>query len=259
MNKALPIALAVLLAVFAVIFAYTIQGPTEGSEAVELRVYKVPGEYHNDIESSLRYALSGMSGDNSKLVGRVAAGPNGTLVVTAPPRIHKGVEAFLRDLEDVEAPPAQLLPISLMYSFIVGRPVEPSAISSQPYIVTGKRMLTELRPALEQIAAVQGPTEFSLLEQIQLTAVGHERAEARGKMAMVEQRATRTAQDTVAGEVLLSFDGRHQLRSQIALERGQFLVLGQSGFGSRKLEPFGRDEDTSDATLYYVMTSNLEQ
>ncbi len=258
MNKALPIVLAALLAVFAVVVFYVTPRTAEETETVELRVYTVPPDYQDDIHSSLRNALSGMNGDNSKLIGRVASGPNGALVVTAPPSIHRGIEEFLRDLEEVAAPPGQPSPISLTYSFVVGRPIEPPATTSQPYIVTGKRRLTELRPALEQIAAVQGPTEFSLMEQIQLTAVGHDRAEARGKLAMVEQRATRTAQNRIAGEVMLSFDGRHQLRSQIALESGQFLVLGQSGFGSWKLEPFGRDEDSSDATLYYVITSNLE-
>lgn len=257
MNKALPIVLAALLAIFAVVVFFLTPPTAEEAEPVELRVYTVPQEYLNDIHSSLRHALAGMSGDNSKLTGRVSTGPNNTLVVTAPPRIHRGVEDFLKDLEDVTSPPVEPAPIALKYWFIVGRPMKSGELG--PYVTSGERSLGEVEPALHRIAASQGPTEFSLLEKVQLTSYGHDRAEAHGRLTRVEQRATLTARKEVVGEVLLNFDGRHQLRSGILLKEGQFLVLGQTGFGSWKLEPFGRDEDSSNATLYYVMTSNLEQ
>jgi hypothetical protein len=256
MNKALPLALAALLAIFAVVVFFMTPPTAEVAEPVELRVYTVPQEYLNDIHSSLRHALAGMSGDNSELTGRVSAGPNSTLVVTAPPRIHRGVEEFLEDLEGVTVPEAELAPISLTYWFIAGRPMKSGEPGS--YMTSGTRSLEAVEPALRQIAASQGPTEFSLLERVQLTSYGHDRAENHGRLTRVEQRATLTARREVVGEVLLNFDGKHQLRSGILLKEGQFLVLGQSGFGSRKLEPFGRGEDSSDATLYYVMTSNLQ-
>jgi hypothetical protein len=262
MNKSLPIVLVLLLAVLAVVLFFTMPGSTDEAEAVELRVYSVPQAYHNDIRSTLRYALSGKRGDDSLLVGRVTSGPNDTLVVTAPPKIHKGIEAFLDELAGMESPAAPPSPISMTYWFIVGRPVDPAALadrSGRQYLTTGKQSLANLAPALTQIASVQGPTEFRLLEQIQITSIGHDRTEARGKMAMVEQQATRTEHDNIVGEIMLTFEGRNQMRTQVMLKPDQLLVLGQAGFDARQLEHFGRGQDIEDVTLYYVMTSNLKQ
>jgi hypothetical protein len=260
MNKSLPIVIILLLVALAVVTFFTAKSPTDEAEAVELRVYKVPQEYHNDLTSSLRYALSGSSGDNSKLEGRVASGPNGTLVITAPPKIHKGVQDFLEDLEGMEKPAAPPSPVSMTYSFIAGRTIERAALSpDRSYRIAGERKMEKLAPALKRISIAQGPMEFSLLEQIQLTSIGHDRAENRGRLASAAQRATMVAQDGIVAEVALSFGDHNHLRSQIMLEPEQILVIGQTGFANPQLEPFGRGESSKGAMLYYVVTANLDQ
>jgi hypothetical protein len=260
MNKSLPLVLVLLLVALAVVVFFTTKSPTDGAEPVELRVYRVPKEYHNDITSSLRYALSGSSGDNSQLVGRVASGPNGTVVVTAPPEIHSGVEAFLDDLAGMEMPPTPPSPVSMTYSFIAGRQVEAATLASgRQYRVAGERKMKGLAPALAQISDAQGPMEFSLLEQIQLTSIGHDRAENSGKLASAAQRATMVAREGIVAEVVLRFGDQNHLRSQIMLQPEQLLVIGQTGFANPQLEPFGRGESSKGAMLYYVVTANLEQ
>jgi hypothetical protein len=253
--------LVLLAAALVIVLFFAMKEAPGETEPVELRVYTVPRELHNDIHSSLRHALAGMSGDNSKLVGRVASGPNGTLVVTAPPDIHDGIADFLAELDAMERPASPPAPVSMTYWFIVGRPVDQAALAQTPeqYLTTGKRRLDNLDKVLREISSVQGPTEFRLMDQIRITSIGHDRTEARGKYAIVEQRTTRADGGNVVGEVLLTFEGGNMMRSQVMLEPDQLLVLGQAGINVRRLAPFGPREDTEDATLYYVMTSSLER
>jgi hypothetical protein len=170
------------------------------------------------------------------------------------------VEEFLADLAGMEKPPGPPSPVSMTYSFIAGRPVDRAELASDsPYSIAGERKMGKLEPALAQISAAQGPMEFSLLEQIQLTSIGHDRAENSGTLASAAQRATMVTQDGIVAEVVLRFGDQNHLRSQIMLEPEQLLVIGQTGFTNHQLEPFGRGKSSRGAMLYYVVTANLNQ
>lgn len=216
------------------------------SEAVELQTYTVPPEYKNELHSMLRSALEA----EGNRVGRVTKGPGGTLLVVAPPRVQAGVRRILEGGFDV---PPVATPTKLTYWFLVGRPADSPG---QPFSVAGGRALPELERTLFQIATAQGPTEFALLEQIHLTSMNQERAQASGRFARVVQRATRRGQQVVA-DVEIGL-GSNAFSSQVMLEGEQFLVLGQAGFAGRPGDAFADAGSGDGLTLYYVMAADLD-
>jgi hypothetical protein len=219
--------------------------PVPESEAVELQTYAVPQEYQDELHSMLRSALEA----ESVHVGRVTKGPGGTLLVVAPPKIQAGVRRILD--EGFDTPPIAT-PTKLTYWFLVGRPADSP---TQPYFLAGGRALPDLEPVLARIASAQGPTEFALLEQIELTSMNQERAQTSGRFARVVQRATRRG-DQVVADVEIGL-GSNSFSSQVMLEGERFLVLGQAGFAGRQSEVFA-DAGIGDAlTLYYVMAADL--
>ena len=50
--------------------------------------------------------------------------------------------------------------------------------------------------------------------------------------------------------------GRNGVGTEVRLEPGKMLVLGQSGYGGPVISAFG-DHDPKEVTLYYVLTSDL--
>ena len=224
------------------------------AEQAELRTYRVPPDYQDDLRVMLDSAMR--VGDTR--LGRVTSGPGGTLLVVAPPRLQAGVRQIL----DVgfEAPPVAS-PVTLSYWFLVGRPTESSG--PEPFSMVGRGAPPQLESVLTQIASAQGPTEFSLLEDIQLTSMLQDSAEATGRFTRLAQRVTRTAEQVVV-DVEISF-GSNSLESRVSLEAGQFLVLGRSGIGGWVRTVVGElvdvfPESTSEdlSTLYYVMAADLE-
>ena len=228
-------------------------GAAESPEPVELRIHEVPAEVRDDLRSMLRSVLG--SGETG--LGRVTDGPGATLIVVAPPRIQAGVQQLLE--ADFEAPRTPS-PIKLTYWLLVGRPLAASE-AAEPFSVVAGRSLPQLEPVLSQIAGAQGPTEFSLLEEIQLTSMSQARGEAAGKFARVSQTATRTAEQVVSF-VEIHLQGRmgpsNSFQSRVVLDVGQFLVVGQAGFGGSPIRAFQDATLEDKLTLYYVMVADLE-
>ncbi len=220
-------------------------------EPAEMRSYQVPQEYQNDLRDMLQDAL----GRGDDRVGRVTEGPGGTLLVVAPERIQAGFQQILD--AGFEASPASS-PITLTYWLLVGRPVTVSA-GAPSYSVAGTRDLQQLEPVLTQLATAQGPTEFTLLEVIELTATSQSSAGAQGRFTQVEQTATRTGSQVVAN-VDISIRTGNRFRSQVTLDVGQFLVLGQAGLrSSGMLSDFLPDASCQEMlTLYYVISADVE-
>ena len=219
----------------------------DGVEPAELRTYQVPQEYQNNLRDMLQDAL----GSGDARIGRVTEGPGGTLLVVAPHRIQEGIQQIL-DMGFEVPPPSS--PITLTYWFLVGRPVEPAQASL--FSVAGGADVRRLETVLTQIATAQGPTEFALLEEVQLTSMSQSRAEARSPIARVEQTAARVG-DQVVVDFNLVFE-RNIFWSRVSLEAGQFLVLGQAGFGGEAADAFPDATDADVLTLYYVMAADLE-
>ena len=226
-------------------------------EPVVLRTYHVPPDYQDDLRGMLDTALR--LGDTR--LGRVTHGPGGTLLVVAPPRLQNGVQQILD--AGFEVPPVAR-PVTLTYWLLVGRAVEASQ-SAEPFSVIGTRRVSELEPVLRQIATAQGPTEFALLEEIQLTSMSQVHAEASGRVVRVEQTVVRTGEQVVTDVYIeLQLTG-NTFQSRVMLEAGQFLVVGQAGLGrnqriggGNRVNPFPDVTSEELLTLYYVMAADLE-
>lgn len=240
----------VLLASMSYIACATPAGslPADAPEAVELKTYDVPEEYKDDLRSMLRSALE----SEGNTVGRVSSGPGGTLLVVAPPRIQAGVREILS--KGFEAPPVAA-PVKLNYWLVVGRAVAPSS-GKPPVSIVGGRSIPVLEPVLHEITRAQGPAEFAVLEQFQLTSVSQARAQTGGRFARVHQLATRTAEQIVADVQITLKD--NSIQSQVMLEKGTFVVLGQAGFGGKRGLAFPDVTNDDVLTLYYVMAADLD-
>ncbi len=220
--------------------------PVERLQFRELRSYEVPREYRDELRSMLEAALS--SGAEHERVANVTNGPGSTLLVTASARIHRGVEQVLS--ADLEIPATG--PATLTYWFLAGRPLD-GVEGSAPYSVIG-RQVPVLDPVLEQVADAHGATEFALLEEFQLSSLS-QYAEATGRLGSVSQSARRSGNQVVADvEAELT---PHSFQSRVALEDGQFLVLGYVGFNGEILKPYVGPELASFSTLYCIITADF--
>ena len=249
-SKPFPliVTLAVLAACLVLASCWSANANVDATEPLELRTYEVPAQYRDDLRSMLRSAL----GTDEDRIGRVTSGPGGTLLVVAPARIQSGVEQILN--RSFEVPPMSS-PVKLSYWVLVGRPVDQEQ-ARVPFSVAGGRSLRRLEPVLRRIAEAQGPMEFALLEHIQLTSMSQERATTSSQHGRIAQLATRRGEQVVADvNIHLAFN---RLESEVMLEAGQFLVLGQTGFAGphEAIFPDASDEDL--LVLYYVMAADLE-
>jgi hypothetical protein len=228
-------------------------GETEDpTAAVELRTYEVPEGYKNELASQLRYVLQG---SEESAVGRVIEGTGNRLVVVAPPGIHEGLRSMVRELADLPPVPAPSQ-ARLTYWVVSGRPTEASATSDRPFVTTGPAGLHQIEPVLAGIAETQGPTEFRLLERIELVSTGHDRAAAYGQVVRVTQRVA-VSGETVVAQVDVNLAGvTIGVETEVVIRRGQYLVLGQGGV------PHTHTRETKelqgpDVTLYYVVAADF--
>jgi len=223
--------------------------PGEAPEPVELRTYTVPPQQQEEIRSMLRSALE----SEGHRVGRVTAGPSGALLVVAPPRIQRGVEAVLSDLRGLETPPRQAEPAKIAYWILVGRALDPE---EGPLAFRGGNPPEAIEPALREIVAAQGPTEFVMLEQFEVTSM--ERAEIGGSSFRVHQRTTRAGEQVVADVSIVFLRGGNKFESRVVLDPKRVVVLAKSGYDGAAGRIFPDAEGDVDTTLYYVMAADLD-
>lgn len=221
----------------------------EPAEPIELQTYKVPPDYQEEIKMMLRSALE----SDANRVGRVTAGPAGTILVVAPARIQSGVRAILDDLKGLETPPLPPAPVKLSYWFLVGRPMDPSR---GPFAFRGVSAPMKIEPALQKIVDAQGPTEFALVEQLELTSL--DRAQIGGSSFRVDQRTSRAGDKVVAELSIGLLQGGNRFQSQVMLEPNQVVVLAQSGFDGKARAVFPDLANETVVTLYYVMVADSE-
>jgi len=231
------------------LFVWRGVGQDGTAEPAELRTYQVPPDYQDDLRGMLDSVLR--VGDTR--LGRVTKGPGGTLLVVAPSRLQDGI----RDILDTGFEVSPLGPVKLTYWLVVGRPVD-GVPAGEPFSVRGRRGVPQLEPVFRQIATVQGATEFALLEEIQITSMSQDQGRAFGKFARVEQTATRTGDAVVAFVSINLVVTGNMFASQVVLEPGQFLVVGQAGFGGNPQDVFPDATPEDLLTLYYVMAADLE-
>jgi hypothetical protein len=220
--------------------------------AVELRTYEVPEGYKNEIASQLRYVLQG---SEESAVGRVIPGTGNRLVVVAPPGIHEGLRSLVREMADLGPvpPPSQA---RLTYWVVSGRPAGAGAAVDRPFVTTGPAGLDRIETALAGIAEAQGPTEFRLLERLEILSTGHDWARAFGQVVRVRQRVA-VSGETVVAEVNIDLAGVSLgIETEVVIGRGQFLVLGQGGVPHTHLRET-QELQSPEVTLYYVVAADF--
>lgn len=184
---------------------------------VELRAFDVPqalaSELANVINSQLYRAK-----DEAPL-GRATVGPGGQLLVTAPPGVLDGVASLLKRIE--AAPPAAPPVVVLTWWMVQATPSD-VATPLPP-------ALKEVAPALEAVAAADGPRSFSLVEKLTLQQASGAEAHLEGRDLSVHQTASARDGKVLAEVSLSRIRGPGNVRTQVALPEGQLLVLGQIG------------------------------
>lgn len=263
MNRSWWIGLGLLVAIALSAACLGLSGSSEDPEAVELRTYTVPeGFDRNEWYSVLNNTL--ITGDTR--IGNVTPGPSNTLVVTAPRSVHDGIEDLLEELKS-RGPEPRPEPgsVSVNYWVLVSRPIATGGSVSPVRIASDQKdRLGRIEPVLDQIVSVQGPMEFHLLEQLQLTSVDtHEHSEIRGRSVEISQTVMSPMPGERIADVKIRMFGKrgtiHNLASRIKLERDKYVVLGQTAYNGEKPGLFGQTGQLDDdMMLYYVVAAEAD-
>lgn len=247
----------------ATLLALTLGCPDSGGDAVpesvELRTYSVPeGHDADNIQSYIRRSLQ--QGDMA--YGTVQKYPDGSLVVTAPPSIQRGVEDLLAELaKRVPAPAPDELSASIRYWVVLGRPT--LAAAGVSFASDSLRHETGMLPVLEAIAGSQGAQEFALLERLRLSSSANAKpAGIRGARVSIDQRLSQPGPAGSLVDIDIKILARggvipQSLSTRVRLEPDRYVVLGQAAYNAKgDLLPEGWDPD--ETYLYYVISSSIE-
>ncbi len=247
MNRAMIPILALLVGLVGCGVDSTQTHVATSEAALELRAYDVPEGQADRVVSMLERLVSKDSG-----AWRVTRGPGSKVVVVAPPPMLASVDAFIGGL-DFEASGAVPAAHRLDYWLVLARPGKAGSRSAG---------LEEISGPLDAFAASQGEARFELLDRIALRSMDGHYAEARGKVAKVEQRASKVGSRIVAN-VDAELSGS-KVSTQLQLTPGQTAVLAQVGFdekiamqltgGPEELSP-----DRAPVVLLYVVRAAVEE
>jgi len=237
-ETAVPIvALLVVMAFYAGCSDTEVQ--REGEPVPVLRSYTIAPELGPELTTILNEILD--RGEGVPPAGRVELGPSGRLLVAAPESVHEGIEEIIAEID--ETPPEPAPSISITYWIVTGKPAEETSWS--PRIDT-------MGSVFEGIASADGPTEFALLERVDLHSRSGERASTGTRHFWVEQRATSRAGGVLADLDLKGKRGAASVRTRVDLEPGTTLVLGQSALP----EIFA--EGPSETSIYFIVRAQVE-
>jgi len=216
------------------------------SADLELRSYTVP----QGLEERMVQVLSALMVRGEERVGRAMTGPNGLVLVLAPGSVHAGIDRVLQQLDSTNVDLGAPQTIEITYWLVLGRPAERGdAAAGQD------RRLQEIQPALDTIAGEQGATRFEVVERLKVSSVPGEQGAIGGRTVRITQRVSRTGGGLLGDVELEMYQGAGGLRARVALSPDRFVVLGESGIGSRDYK-FMNDETVAE-TLYYVIRARV--
>jgi len=224
----------------------------DDSRALVLRSYQVPPEYASEVSSIISLLLRNAGGEP---IGTARIGPGSLLLVTAPASIHSGIREMIANIEKARPEPPPM--VSLDYWIVVGRPSNETLIPAE---------LKAIEPALKAVVESEGARAFSLGERLKLRSLSGQKAAISGRMIDVSQEAT-IREDKVLGNIKIT---RRVVgtgfSTDIQMNLGKILIVGQSGFGSEAGRPparaktvAGDSEDDSDTSIYYIVRSESDQ
>lgn len=224
--------------------------PTQGTAAMELKLYRVPVQQSATIQQALWHALAGSTAAGG------AAGPNsgmrvtqpfpGTLMVLAPRSIQETVGGAISDLDKAAgeiAPPERLQVHFWVVTAVAdhgqaatmsGQPARAGAAAAERSADQGGEnpALKPLAGVLDEIRASLGPSHFKLDASVSGTTTP-------GEMSDINtgdhRRFNFTADRANSGAVDLQVDysdgqnrGIAQVHATVATTPGQYVVLAQA-------------------------------
>ncbi len=217
--------------------------PSTAEEPVaELRVYKVPAAFQGELRGVIAKLL--WRGRNVPELGSAAIGPDGTLLVTAPPAFHAGVADLVARMEKSNpAPPPTL---EMQYWMLLGR----AAAAPTP----SDRFDGAIRTTVERLQAEHGPMDLRLVERMQVRSLSGVEAEAEGASTRVRQSASVRGESVLAEIQFMPGEGR-EFRTSLQLPRGETVVLGYAGLSGKTAERTFPEmqPDEPAPTAYYVV------
>ncbi len=257
MRKVLIGAVLLLLAVAGLGTACGFREQPGDPQAMTIKNYDAPQGYSaRDIHRIVGTVL----GHGEGSVGRATTGPGGTIIVTAPESVHRGIGELLAKLEAQGTRPVEPeASVTLNYWFLVARPRPDGGLSvASPALAKN----AALRPVMEQIVGSQGGMEFHLLEQMRLTTIESEDGSVRGRFVEIRQRLMRYESGQRVADIRLTMFGsqgvRHTLETRVKLESGRFVVLGETAFKAQGSEFAALREERDELMLYYVISSSID-
>ena len=220
-------ALAALVAVFAGCHS----APKEDTDALVLRTYDVPKGSARSVVATLTDTF--WMGEQQKRLGRAAITPDGRLAVLASQNVQVGVQTLVDEI--TKHPPTYDQSIELHYFVLLGKP----AASPQPPPVG----VSEIQPALDEIARSQGPQTFTLAQRVRLSSLNGDDGKVETEQLKVTQKAAQT-NDGVDAIIGIQFAKTDKLETRIHLGADRIAVLGATS----------QHSDAPDgSTLYYVV------
>ena len=226
-----PVQAFIASLLFSLLLLAGCRSPTP-QDAIELRTYDVPKGTASALVKTITSVM--WMGENNN-IGRAVVTPDGRLAVLATPSVQTGVQTLIDEV--AKHPPTSEQTVELHYFLVLGKP----AGSAQP-LPPG---VSEIAPALDEIAHSQGPQTFTLAQRVALSSLRDEEGRLDNFEAKLEirQTATQTNEGVYAKLSIRWKDDKMETRVQLAPDR--MVVLGATG------QHVG---DASDGTtLYYVV------
>lgn len=247
MNRAMVVVVALLMGLCACNLDGSRTPAATAQAPLELRAYDVPDGQADRVASMLKQLASG-----ENAAWRVTRGPGNKVVVVGGPALLDSVDDFIAKL-DFAAAGAVPGAYRLDYWLVLARPGKTGARASG---------LQEVAGPLDAFVASQGEASFELLDRVTLRSMDGEYANARGKVAQIEQRASKVGERVVAN-VNAEVTGS-KVSTQLQLAPEQTVVLAQVGFNEKIAMELtgGPDElspDKSPVVLLYIVRAAVEE
>lgn len=253
------VTMAVLLALAAV--ALPIAGCRGGGatasaqDEVVIRAYDVPEGV--DSGRLATYVQASLGRDESAR-GTAVDYHTGTIVVTAPESVQRGIAAVIAEVAKTAGPPKSApTSYAVRYWVLLARPA-----TGGPKVAAELRNDADAKSAIDAIVAAQGPMEFAPLERARLESVEGYDATFRGRKLDIHQRVVTVPAGGILAKISLALVGssglQHSLETWARIDPGKVVVLGQSAYNAKGgVLPDGwRDPD--DVSVYFVLSSDRE-
>jgi hypothetical protein len=188
--------------------------------SAEIRVYDVEERYRQEVFEALRQILTIQASEGAFMVmhpnfGRVAMLPTGQILVDASEARHAEIEAVLEAIQRHD--PADAPSISLRYWVLFATPAVPDG---------NDRLPPMLDSVARELEAAHGDLDFIVRDSATLVGASDSLAVSQSETLEIAQRV-RPAGSRINAEIQIQTEFQ-ELSVKATLERGQFLVLGES-------------------------------